>query len=136
MLALQEEKTQVKVSDAKVQNARTGLIIPAVDNSVQSSQTIPPTDVTDSVKRQATELRTEYETQKKKLKMDNLAQQELKGNNEKLSKEVRITEHRTTAPDLEGGKNRERKRKIDTLMEQARALEAQIETANNHSAHL
>ena len=139
MLVLQEEKSQVKVSDAKDQQyAKLGPSNPAeaVDKIVQGSEAIPLTDVTDSVKRQATELRTEYETQKKKLKMDNLAQQELKGNKEKLSKEVRITEHRTTAPDLEGGKSRERKRKIDNLMEQARSLEAQIETANNNSAHL
>ena len=128
MLVLQEEKSHVKVFDAE-----------AVDKNVQGSQEIPHTVVTDS--GQATELRTEHENQKKKLKMDNLAQQELKRNKEKLSKEAKtlteeVTKHRTTAPDLEGGKTRARKRKVDTLMEQARGLKAQIEEANNHSAHL
>ena len=59
-------------SDAKVQqNAQTGLDIPAeaVNTSAEGNQAIPPTDVNDSLKRQATELNTEYEVQKKKLKM-------------------------------------------------------------------
>jgi len=80
-----------------------------------------------SLKRQATKLQTEYETQKKKLKMDNLTQQELKRKEEEKVSKKEITEHKDTAPSFPV--NNRRKGKIDTLMEQVRALEAQMETA-------
>ena len=96
-------------SDAKVQqNAQTGLDIPAeaVNNSAEGNQAIPPTDVNDSLKRQATELNTEYEVQKKKLKMDNLTQQELKWNGA-VSKEIKIMTMVKISPEKEiyGGRN-------------------------------
>ena len=111
----------------------------AVDKNVQGSQEIPHTVVTDS--GQATELRTEHENQKKKLKMDNLAKPELKRNKEKLPQDAKIltegvTKHRVTVPDFEEGKSGKRKGKIDTLMEQARALEIHIESTNNDSARV
>ena len=123
-------------SDAKVQqNAQTGLDIPAeaVNTSAEGNQAIPPTDVNDSLKRQATELNTEYEVQKKKLKMDNLTQQELK-RNEAVSKEIKImTDRKTFVPDFE---ETSRERKIDTLMEQVRTLEAEMEMRNNDSVEV
>ena len=123
-------------SDAKVlQNAQTGLNIPAeaVNTSAEGNQAIPPTDVNDSLKRQATELNTEYEVQKKKLKMDNLTQQELK-RNEAVSKEIKImTDRKTFVPDFE---ETSRERKIDTLMEQVRTLEAEMEMRNNDSVEV
>ena len=65
---LEEARRQLLALQDVKQNARTGL--KAVANSAEGSQAISPSD--DSLKRQATKLETEDETQKKKLKMDNL----------------------------------------------------------------
>ena len=63
---LEEARRQLLALQDVKQNARTGLKA----NSAEGSQAMSPTD--DSLKRQATKLETEDETQKKKLKMDNL----------------------------------------------------------------
>ena len=97
-------------------------------------------DVNAALKRRAVELKAEMEAQKKKFKLASAAQQELKRKKEKLSREVKeltdeITKRRATVSDFEE-KSRERKGQIDALMEQVRALEAQITTTNNHTNHV
>ena len=97
-------------------------------------------DVNDALKRRATELKVEFDAQKKKLEKANIAQKELKRKKEKLSRESNalneeISKRRATVSDFEE-KSKERRRKIDTLMEQVQALEAQIVTTNNHLDHV
>jgi len=97
-------------------------------------------DVNAALKRRAVELKAEMEAQKKKFKLANSAQQELKRKKEKYSREVKelteeITKRRATVSDFEE-KSRERKGQIDVLMKQVHALEAQISTTNNHINHV
>ena len=97
-------------------------------------------DVNAALKLRAAELKAELEAQKKKFKTANTAQEERKRRKKKLSQEVKvlteeISKRRATVSDFEE-KSKERKGQINTLMEQVRALEAQIATTNNHTHHL
>ena len=97
-------------------------------------------DVNAALKLRAVELKAEMEAQKKKFKTANAAQEERKRKKKKLSQEVKvlteeISKRRATVSDFEE-KSKERKGQINTLMEQVRALEAQIATTNNHTHHL